>query len=188
MNTAVRALTVSTLIALCPATAFAGDDDFMTLLPVHPLKAERPHAEAPPKTDFHAAMDRVFGAGRWRETSGYRTEAQEDELRREGAGTVPLGHLSHHSMGTPDAPGAYDVVVAGMSTQGAAEKLRRSGESFVKVLAEGAHGAQGSHLHIEPGAGLAAAGADAGPAPKVAEAPTIYLRIVGGRRNPLLDR
>jgi hypothetical protein len=187
MSIAVRALAAAALIAVCPAAkAFAGADDFMTLLPVRPLKTVRPHAEAPQKTDFHAAMDRVFGQGRWRETSGYRTEAEEDELRREGAGTVLLGHLSHHSMGTPDAPGAYDVVVSGMSTQGAAEKLRRSGESFVKVLAEGAHGTQGSHLHIEPGADLAAAGA--GPAPKVAEAPTIYLRIVGGRRNPLLDR
>jgi hypothetical protein len=95
-------------------------------------------------------MDRVFGAGRWRETSGYRTLAQENELRKQGAGTVPLGERSHHSMGRPDAPGAYDIVVEGMAPQLAAAKLKRSGEPVARVVAEGSHGPQGPHLHVEP--------------------------------------
>ena len=52
-----------------------------------------------PKQLFSAMMDRVFGAGRWRETGGFRTRAQEDALRKEGAGTVRLGEVSRHSMG-----------------------------------------------------------------------------------------
>jgi hypothetical protein len=103
-----------------------------------------------PKDRFRAMMDRVFGAGRWRETSGYRTLAQEDELRKQGAGTVPVGERSRHSMGRPDAPGAYDVVVDGMAPQLAAVKLKRSGEPLARVVAEAAHGTQGPHLHVEP--------------------------------------
>ena len=45
-----------------------------------------------------------LGPGRWRETGGYRTMAQEDRLRAEGAGTVPAGERSKHSTGTRDAP------------------------------------------------------------------------------------
>jgi hypothetical protein len=131
---------------------------------------------------FHASMDQVFGAGRWRETSGYRTQAQEDALRREGAGTVPAGRMSAHSLGGPDAPGAYDAVVSGVPLSRAAAMLRGSGDGFSRVLAEGAHGPEGAHLHIEVArAGSAAALA---PAARAAACPTIYLRIVGGRRNP----
>jgi hypothetical protein len=135
---------------------------------------------------IRTTMDRVFGPGRWRETGGYRSPAREDELRREGAGTVAPGHLSRHSLGTADAPGAYDVVVAGMSAGDAAATLKISGAGFSKVLAEGVHGEQGPHLHIEP----AKTGAsDDGPAPSQTEpSETIYLRIVGGRRNSLLGR
>jgi hypothetical protein len=98
---------------------------------------------------FQAAMDRAFGAGRWRKTSGYRTQAQENALRRQGAGTVAPGHVSYHSIGAPDSPHAYDAVVAGMSLTSAAAKLKRAGGPFSRVLAEGAHGPQGAHLHIE---------------------------------------
>ena len=142
-------------------------------------------AEAPaPHDQFRSSMDHVFGEGRWRETSGYRTREREDELRREGAGTVPLGQVSHHSMGSPDAPGAYDVVVEGMSNESAAEVLRRSDTPFVRVIAEGAHGAQGSHLHIEPGLMHVAENA----APEADPGDSIYLRVVNGRRNPLIPR
>lgn len=103
-----------------------------------------------PKVRFHAMMDRVFGPGRWRETSGYRSVAQEDALRRQGAGTVPLGERSHHSLGSPDAPGAYDIVVDGVPLQLAAARLRHSGEQLARVVAEGAVGPQGPHLHVEP--------------------------------------
>jgi hypothetical protein len=109
--------------------------------------------EVPPPDDFRATLDRVFGPGRWRQTSGYRSVAQENALRRQGAGTVPAGHVSRHSLGDPEAPGAYDVVVAGMSPAGAAAKLRRDGAAFPKVAAEAAHGGQGPHLHIELASG-----------------------------------
>lgn len=109
-----------------------------------------PHALAPALSDdFAGVMDRVFGPGRWRETGGYRTPAQENALRRQGAGTVAPGRLSRHSLGDPQAPGAYDVVVAGMSPSEAAAKLRRAGGPIAKVAAEAAHGPQGPHLHIE---------------------------------------
>jgi hypothetical protein len=99
--------------------------------------------------DFQATMDRVFGPGRWRKTSGYRTQAQEDALRRQGAGTVAPGHISRHSIGGTDAPGAYDAVVDHMPLASAAAKLRQAGGGFSRVLAEGAHGGQGAHLHVE---------------------------------------
>ncbi len=114
------------------------------------LAAMTGDAVGSPRDRFHAMMDRVFGPGRWRETSGYRSVAQENALRKQGAGAVPAGRRSAHSMGNPDAPGAYDVVVAGLSPDLAAAKLRHSREPLVRVVAEGAHGPQGPHLHIEP--------------------------------------
>jgi hypothetical protein len=133
--------------------------------------------------DFRTTMDKVFGEGRWRQTSGYRTKAQEDELRRQGAGTVPAGHTSRHSIGGPDAPGAYDAVVDHLPLSAAAAKLRSAGGPFSRVLAEGAHGSQGAHLHVEL--------IKNAPARKAAAEPvedTIYLRAVNGRRNPELLR
>lgn len=109
----------------------------------------RPIARTAPSGDFHAVMDQVFGPGRWRQTSGYRTQAQENELRRQGAGTVPSGHISRHSIGRPDAPSAYDAVVDHLPLETAAAKLRRAGGPFSRVVAERAHGGQGAHLHIE---------------------------------------
>jgi hypothetical protein len=99
--------------------------------------------------DFSATMDRVFGQGRWRQTGGFRTQAQENALRRRGAGTVAAGHVSLHSIGDQDSPGAYDAVVDHMSPGQAAAKLRRSGAAFSRVVAEGAHGQEGPHLHVE---------------------------------------
>ena len=101
-------------------------------------------------SQFHVVMDTVFGPKNWRETGGYRPPARENELRTEGAETVPAGMLSRHSLGTPQAPGAYDVVVARMSTADAAVRLLSSGVRFRRVFPEGAHGSQGPHLHIEP--------------------------------------
>jgi hypothetical protein len=112
-------------------------------------RRHKAQAEAPPPDDFKTLMDGVFGEGRWRQTSGYRTAAQENALRRAGAGTVPAGHLSRHSVGDPDAPGAYDAVVAGLSPAAAAVKLKRAAVPFAKVAAEGPHGHEGPHLHIE---------------------------------------
>ncbi len=99
---------------------------------------------------FTAIMDSTFGQGNWRMTGGYRTPERENELRAQGALTVPVGRLSRHSMGRPGAPGAYDVVVNGLSPAQAAAKLRRSGAPFRSMFAKGTHGSQGPHLHLEP--------------------------------------
>src|ERR1700761_8714252 len=99
--------------------------------------------------DFSATMDRVFGAGRWRQTSGYRTQAQENALRRQGAGTVAPGHVSRHSVGGPAAPGAYDAVTDHLSMAQAPAKLKQSAGAGFRVVAERADGQQGAHLHVE---------------------------------------
>jgi hypothetical protein len=133
--------------------------------------------------DFHQTMDQVFGQGRWRQTSGYRSQAQEDALRRAGAGTVAPGHVSRHSVGGPETPGAYDAVVPGMSNANAAARLRGAGVPFKRVLAEARHGPEGPHLHIEvdPNAAQMAQATQA-----AADLVTIYRRIVNGQRNPEL--
>jgi hypothetical protein len=123
--------------------------------------AAHPHPKAVRRasaSDFHATMDQVFGEGRWRQTSGFRTQAQENALRRQGAGTVAPGRISYHSVGGPEAPGAYDAVVARMSAASAAAKLKQAGVPFHRVLAERAHGRQGSHLHVELVSAAGAAG------------------------------
>ena len=104
----------------------------------------------PSQSWFREIMNNVFGAGRWRVTGGYRSPAEENRLRAEGALTVRPGAISRHSMGTPDAPGAYDVVVAGLSPDEAAVRLRHSGTPFRRLFPEGLHGNQGAHLHVEP--------------------------------------
>jgi hypothetical protein len=102
------------------------------------------HAEAA------GLFDRVFGKGKWKITGGYRTPAREDELRREGAETVAPGHRSAHSEGAPEAPGAYDIVVDGLSPAQAADRLQKSGAKFTKLFPEGQSGSQGAHLHVQP--------------------------------------
>lgn len=119
---------------------------------LHPRPVAKPAARTATRMvgsgEFQAVMDQVFGPGRWRQTSGYRTQAQENALRRQGAGTVAPGRISLHSIGAAHAPGAYDAVVEGLPLESAAAMLRRVG-GFSRVLAEGAHGDQGAHLHIE---------------------------------------
>jgi hypothetical protein len=124
--------------------------------PMQVVSADAEYAAAHPRPvakasgeDFPTTMDRVFGQGRWRLTGGYRSQAQENALRRQGAGTVAPGHTSLHSVGRPDAPGAYDAVVDHMAPATAAAKLKREGGAFSRVVAEGPHGGQGPHLHIE---------------------------------------
>lgn len=97
-----------------------------------------------PTKDFSAVMDRTYGKGGWKDTGDYRSPAREDQLRAEGAATVPAGHTSMHSRGTPDAPGAHDIVVPG-DLSAAARRLPPG----YKGLAEGAAGGQGAHLHVE---------------------------------------
>ena len=128
-----------------PIQVVSAGAEYATL---HPRPVEAASATAS-SGDFHATMDRVFGAGRWRQTSGYRTPAQENALRRQGAGVVARGHTSLHSIGAADAPGAYDAVVDRLAPARAAARLRQSGVGFSRVVAEAAHGRQGPHLHVE---------------------------------------
>ncbi|MBL8552911.1 MAG: hypothetical protein JNL41_01435 [Phenylobacterium sp.] len=114
------------------------------------LLAGSARAEAFTETKLAAVMDQVFGQGAWRLTGGYRTAAREAQLRAEGAKTVRPGGISKHSMGRPDAPGAYDVVVDGMKPSEAADRLRAAGAPFARYMPKGRHGAQGPHLHVEP--------------------------------------
>jgi hypothetical protein len=111
--------------------------------------AAQPAAKARQQDQFRAALDDVFGEGRWRQTSGYRSVAQENALRRQGAGTVAPGRLSRHSIGGHETPGAYDVVVPGMTQAQAAARLKAAGQGWGRVAAEAAHGREGAHLHIE---------------------------------------
>ncbi len=112
--------------------------------------ARQPILVGATQDSFHQLMNDVFGDGHWRETGGYRTPARENWLRAQGAETVPVGTLSRHSMGSPQAPGAYDIVVSNLSPAQAAIRLRRSGVAFRELFPEASHGAQGPHLHIEP--------------------------------------
>ena len=121
------------------AAAFAA-----SLMAGHAAAQESAHAR------LTAIMDSVFGPGAWRITGGYRTPEREDQLRRQGAMTVRPGAFSRHSLGSPDAPGAYDIVVNGMSPFEAADRLRRAGAPFARYMPKSAHGSQGPHLHLEP--------------------------------------
>jgi hypothetical protein len=135
---------------------------------------------------FASTMNSVFGAGNWRQTGGYRTPERENQLRAEGAMTTAPGVLSRHSLGRRDAPGAYDLVVNGLSPWEAAARLRAAGVGYRRLMPKGAHGTQGPHLHFEPlgpwGAGRSAmAGRRPGlqwtvAAPTAAEAAVTRLR------------
>lgn len=137
----MAALCLSTAAAAGTIQVVSAGDEFAA---AHPKRVTKVSG-----SDFHSTMDQVFGPGQWRQTSGYRTQAQEDALRRQGAGTVAPGHISRHSIGGREAPGAYDAVVDSMPLSAAAARLKRAGAGFSRVLAEGAHGPQGAHLHIE---------------------------------------
>ena len=114
------------------------------------LAAGPASAQALTEGRFASVMDGVFGRGAWRMTGGYRTPEREDELRAQGAMTVRPGGTSRHSLGRPGAPGAFDLVVDGMSPYEAADRLRIAGAPFARYQPKGSHGTQGPHLHLEP--------------------------------------
>ncbi|MBU1516254.1 MAG: hypothetical protein KKE02_12875 [Alphaproteobacteria bacterium] len=123
------------------------------------LLASPAPAQALTEAKFASLMNTVFGQGSWRMTGGYRTPEREDQLRAQGAMTVRPGGTSRHSLGRPGAPGAFDLVVDGMSPGEAAERLRRAGAPFARYQPKGTHGDQGPHLHLEPyGFGLPSGG------------------------------
>jgi hypothetical protein len=142
---AAMALSLATAAAAGTIQVVSVDDEYAAFHPRPVAKTTTPVSGE----DFRATMDRVFGPGRWRMTSAYRSQAQEDALRRQGAGTVAPGHISLHTVGGPNAPEAYDAVVDHMTLASAAAKLRQAGGAFSRVVAEGAHGPQGAHLHVE---------------------------------------
>ena len=157
---AVLALAMGQAAAAGLPSVVAADDEAEKANPGRSERREQLHPHHHRHHDFHATLDRVFGEGRWRQTSGFRTTAQENALRRAGAGTVAAGRLSKHSVGDQAAPGAVDAVVPGMTLRAAAERLRRDGEGVDRVVAERAHGREGAHLHIEL---TSAAGAEPPP-------------------------
>lgn len=114
------------------------------------LAGAAPAAEEMTDARLSSVMNEVFGRGAWRMTGGYRTTERENQLRAQGAKTVRPGGTSRHSLGRPGAPGAYDVVVDGVSPAEAAARLRRAGAPFARYHPKGAHGSQGPHLHLEP--------------------------------------
>lgn len=132
------------------AAAEQGDADGQFKLATLSSKYDLGLSGVTPHGRFTALMDAVFGPRKWRETGGFRTARRENELRALGALTVPQGALSAHSLGKPEAPGAYDLVVDGLSPEQAARKLRLSKAPLKIIFAEAAHGAEGPHLHVEP--------------------------------------
>ena len=127
-----------------------GDADAAVALARLTLKYDLGLSRLTPRARFNALMDSVFGPGGWRETGGFRTSIRENQLRAQGALTVAAGARSAHSIGTPEAPGAYDLVVVGLSPEQAAQKLRASKAPLKVIFPEAAHGSQGPHLHVEP--------------------------------------
>ncbi len=132
-------------------------------------------------TRFRATMDQVFVHTSWRITGGYHTPAREDQLLAEGALTVPVGAVSRHTVGAPGSPGAYDVVVAGLTPWQAAARLRSAGAPFRTIFAEGAYGSQGAHLHVDPYSGpFKGKGGPPPGLPWIVAAPTPEQQIVIG--------
>jgi TPR repeat protein len=132
------------------AAAEQGDGGAKLSLATLSLKYDLGLGEFTPHARFTALMDSVFGPAGWRETGGFRTAKRENELRALGALTVAQGAKSAHSIGKPEAPGAYDLVVNGLSPEQAARKLRASKAPLKVIFPEAAHGDEGPHLHVEP--------------------------------------
>jgi TPR repeat protein len=132
------------------AAAEQGDAGAQFKLATLSLKYDLGLSGVTPHARFTALMDSVFGPSAWRETGGFRTAKRENELRALGALTVAQGARSAHSIGKPEAPGAYDLVVKGLSPEQAARKLRVSKAPLKVIFPEAAHGAEGPHLHVEP--------------------------------------
>ena len=169
------------------AAAKQGDTGAKFSLATLSLKYDLGLATVTPHARFAALMDAVFGPNAWRETGGFRTAKRENELRAAGALTVAQGARSAHSLGKPEAPGAYDLVVKGLSPEQAARKLRLSKAPLRVIFPEAAHGDEGPHLHVEPVSISFDAGPLAHPAPtdpaQLAEAAS-WLRAAAATGHP----
>jgi len=149
-----------------------------------PLKSSYPS-----KDQFSSYADKAFGAGKWKMTGGFRTDAREDQLRAQGRGTVAPGHTSHHSLGDANAPGAYDVAVPGMNPAQIGVKLKAAGW-------RGSEFPEGDHLHTnapETWTDLGSPSSQSAPAPAKPAAPapaapppkgeTSYVKNLGRREG-----
>ena len=122
----------------------------MTLVPVdydpfaQPPKTKRAPAPTPDVYEPTSAFVGSLGPG-YRDTSDYRSEAKERQLGAEGAG-VARG-ISNHSRGTPQAPGAHDIVPTGDWNQ-ALDRLRAL-TGVKDAFIESAHGPEGRHIHVD---------------------------------------
>lgn len=112
------------------------------------VASQTPVPSVSDKAAFSELLDKTFGKGKWRITGGIRSNEREDELRAEGAQTVKPGETSRHTLGTADAPGAYDVVVDGLNPRQVARKLSETGADFLHFYPEGTRATQGAHLHV----------------------------------------
>ena len=81
--------------------------------------AAKPAATYPSKQDFSSIADKAFGPGKWTPTSEFRTKAHNAQV----------GGVAHsnHMKGTPDNPGAYDIVVPGMNAAQIGTALKKAG-------------------------------------------------------------
>lgn len=128
----------------------------------------------PDKAQFASYADKAFGVGKWKPTSEFRTDKREGELRQQGLGTVAPGHISHHSMGTPAAPGAYDIQVPGMSPSQVAARLKSAGWRGTELP-------EGSHLHTN----APESWADLGQAPSAPAEPPQRDTVSAADRAPV---
>lgn len=117
-------------------------DDYQTSAPPKPktrgsIPVDHPAMAYQSEADFRSTMDQTYGSGKWRETGGYR-----DAARNAQVGGVPN---SNHKKGTPDAPGAHDIVVEGEDPATAASKL----PPWFHYVPEGRIGDQGPHVHVD---------------------------------------
>ena len=94
--------------------------------------SQAPSKPSPYETNvaFRSRMDAAFGKGGWKPTSDYR-----DPTHNKAVGGVSR---SMHMQGSPDAPGAHDIVVGGTDPATASKRL----PGDLRGLPEG------DHLHV----------------------------------------
>lgn len=103
-------------------------------------KSPAPQGSLPSQADFSAAADKAFGRGKYRITSGYRPPWKN-------AGTKGSAVSSHHQDGSPEEPGAFDLVVPGMSSSQAAAHMEKAGWQATYLP-------EGDHLHVTEHRGM----------------------------------
>lgn len=107
--------------------------------------------------DYLTGIEQAVGG---RVSGGYRTQEEQDRLRAAGKTRAVK---STHSTGTPERPGAVDLVAANMDPAVAEANLRAAGFPNARVIYEtgkGKNQGTGAHLHASlDGTGIAGGGA-----------------------------